>query len=832
MGVVYLARQQSLGRLVALKMLPADLAGDAVALARFQREVRALARCDHPNIVKVLTSGTRPDGQLYYTMEYVPGCDLELVWRELSGPDGQGMASSLGSTTWARAILSASRKQRRQAAREATRAGSCDGTAVPPAPRPTAEPSSGEPAEPLPLPPLPELPAAVDDPGGYERRVARLVRDAALALQAVHDQHIIHRDVKPANLMITPDGTRVVLMDFGLAKGQTVTLSASRQGGLLGTLRYAAPEQLAAGTLTVGPPADVRGLGVTLWELLTRRRLFAEAEDEKQLAGLIHDHDVPLLRSVDPTLDPDLEAIGARAVERRVADRIPTARQLAEYLQLYLDGKPLPIRPPTMAEMLKRWMRQHKVRVAVSGLLLLVLVLGSVAGVIGWLWQRAEGAREQASKAQAKAEASFRGEKAAKKKEQRANRKTQRAYQKEREAKEKAEKARKGEQKARWQLVRFKYMRDVDLAHRETGVGNWERARAILRACPEKLRGWEWDYLMRLGPITLRGHTDAVNGVSFSPDGRRLASASWDETVRVWYLATKKVVILRGHTKGVNSVSFSPDGRRLASASDDKTVRVWDLASKEAVILRGHTSGVNSVSFSPDGRRLASASVYQTVRVWDLASKEAVILRGHTGRVNSVSFSPDGRRLASASFDKTVRVWDLASKEAVILRGHTDRVYSVSFSPDGRLASASSDKTVRVYEVTDTSHLWHLREATASEQARQWFAAVFHLRWCIQQERANLALEAVSGATSRLPLGVAAAVVALHQLEGRTDLADLYARRGHALVQLRQWEKAIADLAQATRLKPKNTTYRKHLALAVWKYVNHVLVSLGKIENP
>ena len=85
MGVVYLARQLSLGRLVALKMLPADLAGDEVALARFRREMRLLARCDHPNIVKVLASGTLPDGQLYYAMEYVPGCDLEQVWRELSG---------------------------------------------------------------------------------------------------------------------------------------------------------------------------------------------------------------------------------------------------------------------------------------------------------------------------------------------------------------------------------------------------------------------------------------------------------------------------------------------------------------------------------------------------------------------------------------------------------------------------------------------------------------------------------------------------------------------------------------------------------------------------
>ncbi len=90
----------SLGRLVALKMLPADLAGDEVALARFRREMRLLARCDHPNIVKVLASGTLPDGRLYYAMEYVPGCDLEQVWRELSGPAAQGGASTWAAATW------------------------------------------------------------------------------------------------------------------------------------------------------------------------------------------------------------------------------------------------------------------------------------------------------------------------------------------------------------------------------------------------------------------------------------------------------------------------------------------------------------------------------------------------------------------------------------------------------------------------------------------------------------------------------------------------------------------------------------------------------------
>lgn len=373
MGVVYLARQLSLGRLVALKMLPAELAGDAAALARFRREIRALARCDHANIVKVLASGSFPDGRLYYAMEYVPGCDLELVWRELSGSPAAAEPTRLGGSTWTEAVLAASRKRRQQAVMATTTAPrSCEKVAE----------RSAE------LPPLPELSPMGDEPGGYVRRVVRMMHDAALALQAVHDQRLIHRDVKPANLMLTPDGARVVLMDFGLAKGKSLATSATRAGGLLGTLRYAAPEQLASATLEVGPAADVRGLGVTLWELLTRRRLFADAQDEAQLAQMVHEEDVPRLRGIDRGFDADLEAIVARATERRVADRIPRAERLAEYLQLYLDGKPLPIRPPRVRELAWRWMRRRKAVLAATGVVLAALVLAAWLAIAQLLQHR------------------------------------------------------------------------------------------------------------------------------------------------------------------------------------------------------------------------------------------------------------------------------------------------------------------------------------------------------------------------------------------------------------------------------------------------------------
>ena len=209
------------------------------------------------------------------------------------------------------------------------------------------------------------------------------MRDVALALQAVHDQGIIHRDVKPANLMLTPDGARVVLMDFGLAKGQDTTLDASRQGGLLGTLRYAAPEQLASPRVEISPAADVYGLGITMWELLTRRRLFKDAEDDTQLAMEMLESDVPPVRTVDPTLDRDLDAIVARATERRMSARIQTAGQLAEYLQLYLDGQPLPFLHPSLPAKCWRWVRRHR-RAVAAGCAGLMLLSAAAAGV--WYW--------------------------------------------------------------------------------------------------------------------------------------------------------------------------------------------------------------------------------------------------------------------------------------------------------------------------------------------------------------------------------------------------------------------------------------------------------------
>jgi WD40 repeat protein/transcriptional regulator with XRE-family HTH domain len=208
----------------------------------------------------------------------------------------------------------------------------------------------------------------------------------------------------------------------------------------------------------------------------------------------------------------------------------------------------------------------------------------------------------------------------------------------------------------------------------------------------------------------LMGHESTITSSVFSPNGRWLATASFDNTVRLFDLTASDFpsIVLRGHTAPILNIAISTDGRWLASVSNDKTARLWDLHSSNpaanSVLLVGHQKIVGSVAFSPNGRWLATGSADATVFLWDISATDPadspIVLSGHSGSVNSIAFSPDNAWLATGSNDNEVRLWPLTavpSADSVTLYAHEDIVYKVAFSPDGHwLASASEDGTVHL----------------------------------------------------------------------------------------------------------------------------------------
>lgn len=354
MGIVYRARQRSLNRLVALKVLPPALAADATALSRFRRETAALARCDHPNLVKILTSGSDGDRH-YYAMELVEGADLADLFAILS-VWGQQSRRTLCVGHLTTAISSSCELARRRRQSESA--------------TPAAEDSSLE------VPMLvPQLPPGLAEGPPLSSWLGDVLADAADALAHLHERGIVHRDIKPGNLMLTADGRRLVLMDLGLARLEDETpdrLTRTRQ--FLGTLRYASPEQILSAT-TVDARSDVYSLGATLWELLALRPLYAASVgvSDSELVRRIQFEEPGRIRKYRPDVPAELEAIVLQCLEKDPRRRYTSARELVEDFGRWRRGETVLARRLTPAYRLRKFAARRRRSLFMGASLLLVL---------------------------------------------------------------------------------------------------------------------------------------------------------------------------------------------------------------------------------------------------------------------------------------------------------------------------------------------------------------------------------------------------------------------------------------------------------------------------
>lgn len=539
------------------------------------------------------------------------------------------------------------------------------------------------------------------------RRAAVLLATIARAAHYAHERGVLHRDIKPHNILLDAEG-QPYLADFGLAKllGQDGGLTLGT--GVIGSPEFMAPEQAAGKARQVTTAADVYGLGAVLYALLTGKAVF-HADTPLETVRQVIEQEPVKPRLLNPAVDRNLETICLKCLQKEPAKRFASAQALAEDLECWLRAEPIQARRATPVERVWLWCHRQPVRASLAGALILVFMLG-LAGVLSQ-WRRAKA----------------------------------------------------GELFARQNA----YAADMNLA--QHALANSDVAQAISLLAKHRptgkssddLRGWEWRYLWQLCQseefFTLHRYPKGIQALAVSKDGRTLAvqtenkAALWDlqdkrptfvftnvawgiaafapekdllalggwdqhgePLVNVWNANTQKLRASLPHKAPLRSVAFSPNSELLASLDLEGHIRVTEWASGRILVKQTlppiRRGGVGVLVFSPDGSQLAIGGDAGVLQLLDWRSRSVVPLETGLGDgITALAFSPSGEMLAAGfGFTETaIRLWDVASRQPCgQLTNHTDWVVALAFAPDGwRLISASMDRTIRVWGIAEMAEL-------------------------------------------------------------------------------------------------------------------------------
>lgn len=646
MGVVYEAEQLSLGRQVALKVLMFAALAQEHSLQRFRNEVRAAGALHHPNIVPIHAVGEE-QGVHYFAMQLIRGRTLAEVIAQLVVMQAAGQ--SLNGSSISKSISVDEADDRSwQSGRANTRDTHVNVSTV----------------------------ASDERRSAFARAVARLGVQAAEALQHAHESGVLHRDIKPGNLMLDAEG-QLYITDFGLARMEA-DVGITMTGDLVGTLRYMSPEQALAKRTVIDHRSDIYSLGATLYELLTLRPPL-DGASRQELLKQIAVEDPPKLRQINPSVPRELETIVLKAIEKEPEDRYETANELADDLRAFLEDRPIKAKAPTFVQRAAKWSRRHRSLVAAAVVVLLMATLGLGLSTLIVLRQKT-----QTSNALKTARTSF----------------------------NQSESYRRQAEQAVDMTERLLYVRNLSLAAQAYRDGDTRKAADLLTTNPAyrsrpELRAFEWHYLCRLA---LPEHTrltvgrPEIRAARYSPDDQRIAIGFADGSVEWWDSETRQVAKhFHGHNEPITQIDLDPRGSLLATGSSDGTVRIWSFASDQplAVIPANPDGEVFDVRFSPDGGILATAGDDKLVRVWSTSDWSLkAILQGHEKEVRCLAFLPDGTTLASGSNDDTIKLWDVDSKRLLTtLEGHTGFVLCLDVTSDGKLISGANDATARVWDL-------------------------------------------------------------------------------------------------------------------------------------